>query len=139
MSVWDLTEEEKGKVNGDFVKQGLEMCSLKKELYCLEDMTSIGFGRCQACKDLESKGMMGNDLKGWDNRETCEYAKKIVGLPWDLQAGFLTFLTGFNRVMFYITVFKWIFVLTGFLPYPEEGKAIDLGIVLLNGFSFLFF
>jgi len=93
-TVWDLTEEEKLKVNMELVEKGREMCSLKKEFYCL-DVASLGEsswwkiwqrdnsassssdGTCHACEDLESIRGMGNDLKRI-NREFCENARKIA-------------------------------------------------------------
>jgi len=86
-TVWDLTDEEKSKVDEELVQQGLQMCSLKKELFCL-NTTSVGLGICKACRDLDQEESMGNDLKEL-NQGLCEHAKKIgtksrecVGVGW---------------------------------------------------------
>jgi len=75
----DLTDEEKTKVNADLEEQGYRMCSLRKELYCVEDPSSIYVGSCKACKDLESEPL-GIKFKD-QNREFCKHAAKIAKAP----------------------------------------------------------
>jgi len=75
----DLTDEEQTKVNGDLVEEGLQMCSLRKELYCVEDPSSKYVGSCKACKDLESEPL-GMEVKE-QNRELCKHATKIAKAP----------------------------------------------------------
>jgi len=57
------------EVDRDLVNDGLEMCSLRDELYCL-NLTTIGLGRCVSCRDLESEGEV-------NMNEYCRLARKI--------------------------------------------------------------
>jgi len=57
------------EVDRDLVNHGLEMCSLKDQLYCL-NLTTIGLGRCMSCRDLESEGEV-------NMVEYCRLARKI--------------------------------------------------------------
>jgi len=81
-TVWDLSDEEKVKVNDDLVYSGRRMCSLRKELYCL-NATLLTRGVCKECKNLEldsQESEYGRKLKEL-NKELCKHAAKIAKAP----------------------------------------------------------
>jgi len=72
----DLTDEEKTKVNQEFVSQGLRMCSLRAKLYCLNNTKDdIAKGTCADCKDLQSSNE--STLK-YAYIELCNRARSIA-------------------------------------------------------------
>jgi len=69
------------QVNGsyDLVKPGLEMCSLRDDLYCL-NLTTIGLGRCASCRDLFASVSVGEhrDELLTERLWVCYHARKIA-------------------------------------------------------------
>jgi len=73
-TVDDLTDEEKTKVNKEFVQQGMLMCSLRKQLYCLNNTDDKTKGTCASCNELSKQPK--SPLKDM-NIELCNNARRI--------------------------------------------------------------